>query len=136
VDSLSITSGKVRLCINDDETRVIEFNPNDLAFTERYILLVDNFMQRRVDLTKQLDASPGDAIPVGGLALLREAVDYFRSEIDETFGAGTSTKVFEDAYEIEMFKQFFDGIAPYVQRARAKKTGKYAKKAAPAAVMR
>jgi hypothetical protein len=43
MESLHINTGGIRLCINDDPNRVIEFNPQDLSFAERFYSLLSDF---------------------------------------------------------------------------------------------
>ena len=60
-----------------------------------------------------------------GIALLHEACDFMRDEIDTVFGEGTSEKAFGEYRSLDMIEQFFTGITPYIQKARQKKTQKY-----------
>ncbi len=39
---LKSLSNVVRIAINDDPARVIEFNPDDVGFVERFYALIDN----------------------------------------------------------------------------------------------
>jgi hypothetical protein len=50
-----------------------------------------------------------------------------RDEVDAVFGDGTSQMVFGGAYTLDVFEQFFNGIIPYVEKARANKVKKYTK---------
>lgn len=134
MDSLQINTGEKRIAINDDPERVIIFNPSDVVFAERFYNLIGEFesklteyqtRSKTIDANTELDANK---IPVNAgekLALLREACEYVRERIDHLFGKGTSQKAFGDTLNIDLFKQFFDGISPFIQRTRADKIAKY-----------
>ena len=136
MDSIKITTGAVRLCINDDPERVIEFNPTDVLWAERFYNLIGELEAKRAELmerAEQLDAAGGtdaNGLPTNmgaGLALLRETCEFLRERIDYLFGPGTSQTVFGDAMTLDMFEQFFTGITPYVQSARSGKVERYSK---------
>lgn len=134
MDSIRIDVGVKRVAINDDPARVIEFNPNDLAFAERFYELLRDFQGKQEEYerrAKELDAHQETdefGIPKNlreGLALLREVCEFMREKIDRLFGAGTSQKAFGGAMTLEMFDQFFTGITPFIQSAREEKMTRY-----------
>lgn len=134
MNNIRIETGGIRLTVNGDESRVIAFNPNDISFAERYYDLlsradqrIDAYAAREAELDKDtaVDAYGVPTNMPARMALLREACDYVKSEIDMVFGEGTSKAAFGDAYVLDMFQQFFDGITPYIQKARAGKMSKY-----------
>jgi hypothetical protein len=140
MESLHINTGGVRLCINDDPNRVIEFNPQDLAFAERFYGLLGTFeakeadYQARAKALQQNTKTDSLGIPTNfgdALALLHETCDFLRGKIDEAFGDGTSQTVFGEANTLDMFEQFFTGITPYVQKVRGQKVQKYTGKQKP-----
>ena len=46
MDSLNIAGKAVRLCIDNDESRVIEFYPTDVSFAENFYALAAEFEER------------------------------------------------------------------------------------------
>lgn len=133
MDSLRL-DGVVRLAINDDPERVITFVPDDILFAERYYKLLDDLKEKEVEYkerAKELgknEAVDEYGIPEtakGSIALLHEACDFMRDEIDTVFGKGTSEKAFGEYRSFDMIEQLFKGITPYIQNARQKKTQKY-----------
>jgi hypothetical protein len=134
MQSLRIDTGSIRLAINDDESRVIEFNPNDLAFIDRFYGLIGEFeskekeYQQKLDILNQNTEMDAYNIPKNmgeSLALLKEICGFMRDRIDYVFGEGTSQKVFGNDNTLDMFEQFFNGITPYIQQARTEKVEKY-----------
>lgn len=134
MQNLKIDDGSVRLSINDDDTRIISFNPKDELFAEKFYLLLTNFRSQidkfseRAEEVDRVDTVDEDGIPTNireRIALLKDVCSYMREQIDMVFGQGTSQTAFGDAYNLDMFEQFFDGITPFIKDARTEKVKKY-----------
>lgn len=136
MDNIKIDSGVKRITVNGDETRVIEFNPEDILFIERFYGLMKKFeekekefVDRSEEITKVTEKDTY-GIPVNTgeqIKLVSELCTYLKAEIDEVFGKGTSKAAFGDMQTLNMFEQFFSGISPFVHKARAAKVDKYRK---------
>jgi len=125
--SLQIDAGLVRIAINGDPERVIEFNPGDVLFAERFYQLLAEFEAKESDFSSradELDRAEGDNMGER-LAFLHEVCEFMRAKIDALFGAGTSQKAFGDSLSLEMFEQFFTGITPFIKAARNERTAQY-----------
>lgn len=142
--SIRIDTGEVRLLINDDESRVIAFNPNDISFLEAFFELLEDFEKKEKEFRNEervLNANKdvdGHGLPKnikGKIALNRKICRYMREKIDFVFGEGTSDTAFGTANTMDMFSQFFDGITPFIKSARDDKTSKYLASASEADVM-
>lgn len=136
VNRISIDTGAIRLQINDGP-EYIEFNPSDLLFVERYLDLIRKFEEKMAEFeaqSKEIEANatvddygiPDNAEQT--IALIRSACEFLTERIDHVFGKGTSQKAFGDAMTLDMFAQFFEGIAPYIQTTRSKKMAQYQRK--------
>lgn len=134
MDTLQITTGEKRIAINGDEARVIVFNPTDIIFAEKFYKLISEFetqltifqvQSEELDEVKKLDASGLPVNMSARITLMRETCEYIRGKIDYLFGEGTSQKAFGDVMNFEVINQFFDGMAPHIQTARAEKIAKY-----------
>ena len=137
MDSIRIETGEKRIAINNDPSRVIVFNPTDIAFAERFYGLMKDLevkeseYQERSSKLENDPAVDGHGLPrniADGIAMLRDVCEFMRDRVDHVFGRGTSQIVFGDAMNLEMFAQFFEGITPYVQAARSSKLAKYNRK--------
>jgi hypothetical protein len=135
-DSIRIDSGVKRIMINDDPSRVIEFNPKDVIFAEKFYGLVADFKGKQDDFIARAEALEavietdelGLPINTGErIQLVREVCEWAKDKIDSVFGAGTSQKVFGDAVSIPMFTQFFEGITPFIEEVRGDQVQKYSK---------
>ena len=134
METLRITTGEIHLAINGDENRVIVFNPKDVLFAEKFYTLMGDFQQRlteyqkrgeRLDAVKEKDENNAPINAGERIALQIELCTFMREKIDYLFGVGTSQKAFGDALDPDVFQQFFTGITPYVQNARAEKIAQY-----------
>lgn len=136
MSNININTGEIRLTINDDESRVIVFNPNDLEFANNlYELLAElenkekEYRARESEIDKNTEVN-SYGIPVNlkeKIGLLKETCDYMREKVDAVFGEGTSQTVFGSVNTLDMFEQFFEGITPYIEKVRSAKTSKYTK---------
>lgn len=132
-DSITIQTGARRVLVNNDPNRVIEFNPSDVGFARRFYELLRDFEAKQKEYekrAKKLDTGEVDGygIPANiseGIAMLEEACAFLRERIDHLFGAGTSQAAFGDANTLDMFEQFFAGIAPFIEQARSDKMARY-----------
>jgi len=137
MQSLQINTGEIRLAINDDPNRVIVLRPNDAIFAEKFYKMLGNFQhqfteyQSKANAVESKTATDDNDIPLNTgerIDLLKEVCQYAHAQIDELIGVGTSQIVFGDSLNIDAIVQFFEGIRPYVQTARAEKVAKYSNK--------
>lgn len=144
---MKLTTGRIGIPIERDGEDVgsLTFNPNDLAFVDRYYGLISEFevkekeYQERAKALEQNKEVDSYGIPKNmkeGLALLKEICEFMRGRIDYVFGEGTSQLVFGEAYTLDIFEQFFNGITPFIQQARTGKVEKYTGKRKNAKVMK
>lgn len=135
MDSIRIETGVKNIQVNDGP-EFITFDPTDVSFAEKFYALVQEFGTKQVEYKKRaelIDANKEldlNGIPVNfpeGLAMMREVCEFMRDKIDDLFGKDTSRKCFGDALSLSVFEQFFVGITPYIQSARAEKTKRYTK---------
>lgn len=131
----------IRLTVNDDPTRVVEFCPDDVGFVNRFYNLMDNVEVKEAEYNAKLEEIQKDtSINSFGVpnALKKEVVlsaetcAYMREQVDMVFGEGTSQTAFGDMNVPAMFGEFFDEIAPHITAARNKATKKYTGKKAGA----
>lgn len=127
--NLRIDSGAVKLTINDDPNRVIEFNPVDAAFAERTLNLYYAFVEKqkeideKADLFQKSDEPDENGIPQNALEqarYMREVGDYLREQVDLIFGEGTSQTVFGNSFTFDMFEQFLNGVTEHLTDGRKK----------------
>lgn len=128
--SIRIDAGEVTLLVNDDTSRVIKFNPEDILFVDRFYSLLGGFEDVQKKFQDRLDAIPDNEESTAPkvIAVIEEACDYLMEQIDSVFGAGTSEAAFAGVKSLSQIEQFFLAIAPYVKAKRQDKVTKYQSK--------
>jgi hypothetical protein len=134
MDSIQINSGEKRVCINDDQSRVITFNPTDALFVERFYRLLGELDEkmteyqkrcREIEAIKTVDKNDLPANIGDYISLIKETCEYMREKTDHLFGEGTSQTAFGNALSVEAFTQFYEGITPLIAPERRKRIEKY-----------
>lgn len=134
---LKSLSNVVRIAINDDPARVIEFNPDDVGFVERCYALIDNVEAKENEIKEKLEAIRKDQTESSygmpnsirrEVQLTAEMCRYMREQIDNVFGAGSSQTIFGDVNVPTMFGEFFTLIGPCISSARSGAVKKYTAK--------
>lgn len=129
-DSIRIDAGEVTLLVNDDTSRVIKFNSEDILFVERFYELLGGFEGVQKKFQDKLDAIPDNEESTAPkvIEVIEEACDYLMEQIDSVFGNGTSEAAFAGVKSLSQIEQFFLAIAPYVKAKRQDKVTKYQSK--------
>lgn len=136
MEHLNIDSGGVSLAVNGDESRVITIYPTDVRFADDFFGLVKVFGEKEKEVARQAEALKGRPGAVReSLALLRNTYAFMRGEIDRVFGPGTALTVFGEHDSLAAYIQFFQGLEPYIRRARQNEIDRYLKKMDEGAVM-
>lgn len=134
MQSLSIDTGEIRLAINNDETRIIVLKPNDAIFAEKFYKMLGSFQEKFSEYQTKANAieanveEDANGIPLNTgdrIDLLKEVCTYSHERIDDLLGSGSARVIFGDALDIDAIIQFFDGVRPFMEKARADKIAKY-----------
>lgn len=135
MQNIQIDAGIKRITVNGDPNRVIEFNPEDILFVERFHNLIRVFEEKEKEYSAR--AKELQSIEATGLTdnqtllsiqLVRDLCSFLNEQIDSVFGEGTSKAAFAGAQTLNMYEQFFEGIVPLIKSARSKKAAKYIRK--------
>jgi len=124
-----------RVMINDDPSRVIEFDPSEVTFVERFYGIFREFKEKSAEfnqrakiLNKQKNLLDENGMPANlkeGIAFVREMCEYLCERIDYVFGPGTSQKAFGDTLSMPLIDQFFQAMVPLINKTRSEKAAKY-----------
>jgi len=140
MENINISCGAVELTIDNDPARVIRFYPTDVAFAEGFFSLASEFQRKQKEIQQKInDIRASDKTEfeksLEAVQLEREAFNVMRQGIDNTFGAGTSDTVFGQRNTIDMVARFFNGVTPYVRKARQAEIERYTKQSDGGGVM-
>jgi hypothetical protein len=134
---LNISTGAKKIWITRDGSATeefIEINPTDVGFADRFFKLLKDLNDSKTEIVGRYDELEGmEGKDVHGIPLSTgPTLEYSKKvcqdllvKIDEVFGNGVSQKVFGDTLKMEVIEQFFKGILPYVEEARAPMIEKY-----------
>jgi len=146
MESIRIDSTKKQVVINDDPERMIEFDPFDVAFRERFFRLHLDIIIKYKEYSKkfdriekylfELDQDDSDQDILSLNLSEMEICSIALNGIDKLFGDGTSKKVFGDEINVNLIQQFFDGISRYFNDASSEKMTKYINKKMAGRVMK
>ena len=124
METLTIQDTRVRMAVNGDPQRVIEFDPEDVAFAAGFYRLAENFGEKEKEYrARALALEEGD--PQGAVALMGEMCGWLREQIDRLFGEGTCEKAFGERNSLRLYQQFFEGVVPHIKAAREQKLASY-----------
>ena len=140
MENINISCGAVELTIDNDPARVIRFYPTDVASAQGFFSLASEFQRKQKEIQQKInDIRASDKTEfeksLEAVQLEREAFNVMRQGIDNTFGAGTSDTVFGQRNTIDMVARFFNGVIPYVRKARQAEIERYTKQSDGGGVM-
>ena len=136
MESLKIKSSKVSLAINDDESRIIEFNPGDVAHRKAFYSIFSELEEKGNEISKKEQMLSDENRKEAELELEEELFDAIAEDVDKLFGEGTISKITEGAKDCDLLIQFMYGITPYYQQYAESKLGKQVPKKSNKKVMK
>ena len=111
----SFSRNTVKIAIDGDESKVIEFNPNDMLLRNRITEFMVDVQTKQVEMEKKAEALDAEPTAEGEmpanikdvLAFNQEVADYFIGELDDIFGKGASVKLFgERSFDPDLMASF------------------------------
>lgn len=111
----SFSRNTVKIAIDGDESKVIEFNPNDMLLRNRITQFMVDMQAKQDEMLKKAEALDAEPATEGKLpsnikdvlAFNQEIADYFLGELDDIFGKGASVKLFgECSFDPDLMASF------------------------------
>lgn len=112
----SFSRNTVKIAIDGDESKVIEFNPNDMLLRNRITEFMVSAQTKQDEMVEKAKSLETDEDPAEGklpsnikdvLAFNQEIADYFIGELDDIFSAGASAKLFgERSFDPDLMASF------------------------------
>lgn len=125
MQSLKFNEGYKEFCINDDESRVIRFNPADYGLVERLnearkaiINAVDNLEK---DIKLKPDGNPTDELEEAA-QLVKSINDLIDTQVNYIFDSDVAKVAFGNQSRVStvkgkfLFERFFDAVGPYIEK--------------------
>ena len=129
MESLNIETSKKRLCLNGDESKVIEFKPEDLDTRKKFFDASKEIFQkqREYDIAvKEIESEEDDMKKTEkAFELEQNLYNLMKSIIDDIFGNGTSDMITDGKSNIFSLVNFIIAITPYFRAVTDKQKNKY-----------
>lgn len=129
MESLNIETSKKRLCLNGDESKIIEFNPEDLDTRKKFFDASKEIFQkqREYDIAvKEIESEQDDMKKTEkAFELEQNLYNLMKSIVDDIFGNGTSDMITDGKSNIFSLVNFIIAITPYFRAVTDKQKNKY-----------
>jgi len=134
MQSIKFDDGYKSFCINDDESRVIRFNPKDINLIERVnqakINATEKMKELNIDEKALVDLSDDESVNET-LTIFSDLNKFLLDQVDLIFGKGAGVTVFGEQSPLTtingktLFEGFLEGaikiIEPYIKEEAEKK---------------
>ena len=127
-NNLDLGEEYVELTINNDESRVIRIDLNDLGMIERLnesYQKIDEFQKNHDDIEIKSDGSPVDGLNKSA-EILKEFKDLIKEQIDFIFDSKVSDVVFGNKNPLStvkgvpLYERFLNALKPYIEKIAKK----------------
>lgn len=122
--NIELKSNKKRLCINGDENKVIEFNPEDMNTRRKFYNASQKIFEKQREFDIKVKALKEGDIE-SAFKLEEEAFTMMKEIIDDVFGSETTMKITDGDMDIFALCNFVVAIAPYFKEVTEKQKNKY-----------
>lgn len=127
-------SKRTEIMLDDDPTRVIRFNTEDVHLRARLFEFAKDASRKEKEIqakTAEIETIEGDGaegFPLqvdASVKLMVELADFFMAGLDQVFGEGTSAVVFAEGFDFDGFTTF---LAYVMSKFEAKSSEKIAER--------
>lgn len=127
MESLKVNTSRIRLCLNDDENKIISFNPGDALTRKRFLDIKKVAFEKQKELDIKIKAIKEDDIE-GAINLEIEGFDTIAELVDKLFGKKTSEMACDGDKDLLGICNFLIAVAPYFKEYNEKAKNKYVNK--------
>lgn len=124
MESLVIETGRKRLCLNGDENRILEFNPQDMKTRKRFYEASQKVFEKQREFDIKIQQLKEDDVE-GVFKFEQETFDMMKELVDNAFGKGTAELVTNGDTDVFALCNFLVAIAPYFKEIAEKQKNKY-----------
>ena len=120
MESINYGSNKKRLCLNGDENKIIEFNPQNLETRKKFLKASEKIFesQRKLDIElKEMEDEQDNKKKIEkSFELEQQVFNIMKDIIDDIFGVGTTDMITDNYVDTVAVTNFIIAIAPYFKR--------------------
>lgn len=124
MESIKFESNKKKILLNDDENKVLVFNPSDKRTRQKFYNASKEVMARQDEFQKKIDNLKEDDVDKA-LELEEEMFEMVKKIVDDVFGAGTTDMVTDGDVDVMAICGFLVAIAPYFREVAESQRSKY-----------
>ena len=131
MESINIKTDSQRtLCINDDESRWISFDAEDLNFYGRLKVLYSSLSGKQKEFevkeaeARALEGEDDNGASLSALAMIdiqTEFADHVIKGMDDVFGEGTCHRLFGNSFNPDAYGEVIQAVLAHISKYREKK---------------
>ena len=123
--NLELKTSKKRLCINGDENKILEFNPENIETRKKFYNASKKIFEKQRELDVILEKLGEEAKVEEMFEIEEQTFNFMKEIIDEIFGEGVTDMITDGEKNIFAITNFAVAIAPYFKDFAEKQKNKY-----------
>lgn len=123
--NLNINDGKKKVILNDDENKVLIFNPNDLESRRKMYSVNEKILEYDKRFKEKVKALKENKNVEKVFELEEEMHNFIKKLVDDVFGEGVSDMITDKKTNPVALMNFFTAIMPYFLDKAESKRKKY-----------
>lgn len=123
--NLELKTSKKRLCINGDENKILEFNPENIETRKKFYNASKKIFEKQRELDVILEKLGEEAKVEEMFEIEEQTFNFMKEIIDEIFGEGVTDMITDGEKNIFAITNFAVAIAPYFKDVAEKQKNKY-----------
>ncbi len=123
--NLSINDGKKKVILNDDENKVLIFNPNDLESRRKMYSVNEKILEYDKKFKEKIKTLKENKDVEKVFELEEEMHNFIKNLVDDVFGEGVADMITDKKTNPVALMNFFTAIMPYFLDKVENKRKKY-----------
>lgn len=125
MQNLNFDDGSISLAVQGDMNRLLTFNPTDLNMASKFYKLIEKSEEKGKEITEKAKKVDNSTDNKELIEFLTEVDEYFKGELDNVFGAGSSKIIFGDINVMStssngdyVISNFLMALCPHFEKAQ------------------